>query len=191
MTSREHLSDSIKKQVAGKQKYKCANNTEIELYGLKGYICPRWDSQYYAGDFDEAGYDIDHIEEYCLTQDHNIENLQALCKSCHSVKTKRFMNRHKKVKKTIKEVKKVKKMDIYERFLDECTEEIEGEKNRIDDVYKAFKKWFSGNNPGMCPGKRTMISGLRKYKKISRMTINKKWIMGIDGLKIKNNELDF
>ena len=81
--------------------------------------------------------------------------------------------------------------DVYMRFLDEATDEIPGEKTGIDDIYKAFKKWFGDNNSGMCPGKRSMANGLRKYKEIGKMTINKKWITGIDGLKIKQNDLDF
>ena len=71
-SSREHLSDSIKKQIAGKQKYRCANNHDDDL---KGYKCPLWCSDDHNGNFDEAGYDIDHIEEYCITQDHGIDNL--------------------------------------------------------------------------------------------------------------------
>lgn len=43
-----------------------------------------------TGSFDESGYEIDHIFEHTKTQDDSDANLQALCKSCHSVKTRRF-----------------------------------------------------------------------------------------------------
>ena len=43
------------------------------------------------GCFDESGYEIDHIVEHSITNDDSLNNLQALCKMCHSVKTKRFM----------------------------------------------------------------------------------------------------
>ena len=39
------------------------------------------------GSFDRSGYDIDHIKEFSITFDDNINNLQALCKSCHSIIT--------------------------------------------------------------------------------------------------------
>ena len=48
------------------------------------------------GTFDKSGYEIDHIEEYVVSQDNNIDNLQALCSNCHSLKTIKFMNEHNK-----------------------------------------------------------------------------------------------
>ena len=38
----------------------------------------------------KAGYTFDHIEEFCLTKNNNLTNIQALCPNCHSVKTKNF-----------------------------------------------------------------------------------------------------
>lgn len=187
MTTREHLSDTIKKQVAGRQLYKCANNKEIELIGLKGYKCPRWYSTYHNGDFDEAGYDIDHIEEYCLTQDHNIENLQALCKSCHSVKTKRFMSGKKHTKK---KVKVDKKMDIYERFLDECTEEKKGEKIKTCLLYPIFKEWVTDNNYGKPIGRNNFIKEINKHVKNKMMRIDNTTTFGIKNRIIKIDYLD-
>ena len=151
------------------------------MIGLKGYKCPRWYSTYHNGDFDEAGYDIDHIEEYCITQDHSLDNLQALCKSCHSVKTKRFMSGKKHTKK---KGKGVREMDIYERFLDECTEEMDGYNVSINDVYDCFKEWIKDNHIDDCPGKRTMTGELRKYIKIKKLTVNKGWHTGIQNLNI-------
>lgn len=88
-----YISETIKKQVAGRQKYKCANNGLNEIVGLLGYKCPNW-TGINNGSFDESGYDIDHIEEFSLTQNNEMSNLQALCKACHSVKTRRFMTKY-------------------------------------------------------------------------------------------------
>lgn len=88
-----------KKHVAGKQFNKCANKPKSKLYGLEDYDCPLWKrDDEHKGCFDQSGYEIDHIKEFSLTHDDNNENLQALCKSCHTVKTKKFNMTKKKVK---------------------------------------------------------------------------------------------
>lgn len=90
--SKRNVPESLKKRIAGKQFYKCANEPDSNLYGLSGYECPLWKNKgKNHGSFDESGYDIDHINEFCISKDDNEDNLQALCKCCHSVKTKRFM----------------------------------------------------------------------------------------------------
>ena len=97
------LSEAIKKNVAGRQYHKCANKPGSLSKGLKGlrhYKCPLWENKNteLKGCFDEAGYDIDHIIEHCLSNDDNEDNLQALCKMCHLVKTKRFLINKKNIK---------------------------------------------------------------------------------------------
>jgi hypothetical protein len=84
------------------------------LIGLEKYKCPLWkyDDLNLKGSFDNSGYEIDHITlslsgqvmleavlpsitEHCIDQNDDMDNLQALCKMCHSVKTKKFlMNRN-------------------------------------------------------------------------------------------------
>jgi len=86
--SKRTLTDSQKRTIAGKQHYKCATITNYE--------CPLWNGNR-DGSFDESGYEIDHITEFSLTQDDNVDNLQALCLSCHRVKTKRFTQKGKKI----------------------------------------------------------------------------------------------
>lgn len=87
-----NVSESKKKAVAGKQFYKCANEPKSKVIGLTGYKCPLWAKPgKEQGSFDEAGYEIDHIVEHSISKDDKIKNLQALCKMCHTVKTKRFL----------------------------------------------------------------------------------------------------
>lgn len=86
------VTDAKKKSVAGKQHFKCANSPGSNITRIEDYECPLWKNHgEFRGCFDESGYDIDHIVEHSLTYNDSIKNLQALCKSCHSVKTKRFM----------------------------------------------------------------------------------------------------
>ena len=86
------VTNSVKKQIAGKQYNKCANNPSIKAIGLGNYKCPLWQNNNndIKGCFDESGYEIDHIVEHSITQNDDINNLQALCKSCHTVKTNNF-----------------------------------------------------------------------------------------------------
>jgi len=85
--SKKYISKKVKDNVLLRQENKCANS-------IKNYSCLLWKIN--NGFFDEAGYEFDHINEYCLTFDNTINNIQALCPNCHSVKTKRFMNNKKK-----------------------------------------------------------------------------------------------
>jgi 5-methylcytosine-specific restriction endonuclease McrA len=94
-----NVSEAKKRNVAGKQYFKCANAPDKQINGIVDYKCPLWQiigpNQ---GSFDESGYDIDHIIEHCLTNDDSIDNLQALCKNCHIVKTKRFIMNDSRIK---------------------------------------------------------------------------------------------
>ncbi len=76
-----------------KQNNKCANTLDNPAIGLNNYICPLW--LLYEGKFDEAGYECDHIIEVCQGGTNEIDNLQLLCPSCHTVKTKRFIKQDK------------------------------------------------------------------------------------------------
>jgi hypothetical protein len=86
-----NVSESVKKRVAGKQNFKCANSNDRTLKGLEGFFCPLWQIKgSIQGIFNESGYEIDHIVEHSISHDDNENNLQALCLMCHSVKSKRF-----------------------------------------------------------------------------------------------------
>jgi hypothetical protein len=93
------VTEATKKRIAGRQRFKCANRPGSNLKGLKDFDCPYWMiSGENQGLFDESGYEIDHIEEHCISKNDDEKNLQALCKICHSIKTKRFlMYRNKKI----------------------------------------------------------------------------------------------
>jgi hypothetical protein len=62
---RKYISNSIKKQVCRLQEYKCSSCLIMLPYT----------------------YNIYHIIPWAMSQDNNIENLQALCPNCHALKT--------------------------------------------------------------------------------------------------------
>ncbi len=93
------VSIATKKQIAGSQYFKCNNKPNSNLRGLENYNCPLWQiNGENKGCFDRAGYEIDHVIEHCISKDDDMENLQALCIMCHSVKTKKFNIKNNKKK---------------------------------------------------------------------------------------------
>jgi len=96
LKSKLNVSESIKKQIAGRQFFKCANKPNSNLKGLEGYSCHLWLIEgENKGCFDESNWEIDHIEEKSIGGTNDTNNLQALCSSCHSLKTKRFKSNGK------------------------------------------------------------------------------------------------
>ena len=85
--------ESQKRMVAGRQGFKCANKPEVTLKGIETYQCPLWlkSDADNRGSFDQSGFDMDHIDELSQSGNNSLENFQALCKSCHCVKTKKFL----------------------------------------------------------------------------------------------------
>jgi 5-methylcytosine-specific restriction endonuclease McrA len=103
---------ATKRSIAGRQFNQCANGPDQKYPGLEAYPCPLWaKTGPTRGNFDESGFEVDHVKEYCLTQNDDVSNLRALCKMCHSVKTKRFLRgvgNNKKKKPPAKAVCKAK-----------------------------------------------------------------------------------
>jgi 5-methylcytosine-specific restriction endonuclease McrA len=98
---RKSITDATKRIIAGRQYYKCANKPKPSIIlsqfqshqenGEYVYMCPLWErANENKGSFDQSGYEIDHKDEFSESQDNRMENLQALCKSCHTMKTKMF-----------------------------------------------------------------------------------------------------
>ena len=84
-TKRKIIPAVIKKSVLARPQ--CENSPIVPATGCRGYRCPLW--IYNSGVFDEAGCEIDHIVEVAQGGSNEITNLQVLCPSCHSVKTRR------------------------------------------------------------------------------------------------------
>lgn len=162
---RKNLSEGIKKLVAGKQQYRCANRPRSGV--IKNYNCPLWNIKERNGSFGEEGYEIDHIKEVSRGGSNDMNNLQALCLSCHSVKTRRFVS--------IKSDEKQKKTKEEEMLLDKDSSEEYYEvedilDKRVDnnDVHYLVKwkgynfsecTWESVNNLNGCKRK------IRKFEK--------------------------
>lgn len=69
----ENLSETIKKNIAGRQYYKCANRPNAKLKKIENYTCPLWaKNDENKGSFDQSGYEIDFIALH----------LHALCNCC-------------------------------------------------------------------------------------------------------------
>jgi uncharacterized C2H2 Zn-finger protein len=84
-----YISDKNKKIILERQNYKCANKPDVDLFRIGDFPCLLWEGTR-NGVFIDSLYEIDHIIEFSLTSDNSVENLQALCSSCHCFKTKSF-----------------------------------------------------------------------------------------------------
>jgi 5-methylcytosine-specific restriction protein A len=101
------LTKSQKESVAARQFFKCAASIE-------NYQCPLWQRDNNKGIFGEEKYHIDHIIELWDGGTDDTDNLQALCLSCHSVKTKRSSQQRNKIDK--KKNTSKKKYDLQKIF---------------------------------------------------------------------------
>jgi len=89
MAKRTPPSKEDKQIIIQRQEGKCANSPGANLFRINNYICPQW--KCCDGYFDDAGFEIDHIVEFSKSHDSSLDNLQALCPMCHTIKTKNFM----------------------------------------------------------------------------------------------------
>jgi len=132
------LTESHKKYIAGRQKYKCANNPDTKLFRLENYECPFW-VRGGDGSFDNSGYEIDHIKEIVNGGSDEFKNLQALCLCCHKVKSKVFIFK-KKSKRRKKERKERKVIGKY--ILQPFTEAQRRMLNKANKNYLSIAERF-------------------------------------------------
>jgi 5-methylcytosine-specific restriction endonuclease McrA len=82
------FSEKQKKIIVERQKNKCNNSPGSDFERIYGYACLLHQNGR-DGTFEEkVGYEIDHITPISNGGGNNLKNGQALCKFCHSVKTK-------------------------------------------------------------------------------------------------------
>jgi len=93
-----YISDKNKKIILERQNYRCANTPDVNLFRIGDFPCILWESTR-NGRFMESGCEFDHVIEFSLTHETDINSLQALCHSCHAYKTKDFQQELAQVKK--------------------------------------------------------------------------------------------
>ena len=162
MSTTRKLTDAQKKHIAAKQFHRCANSNTIQLKGIEEYNCPLWNKTENQGLFDLSGYDIDHIIEHCLTGDDSESNLQALCISCHRVKTKSFNMSADKPKK-VKLIKNTKHKIFGKQLTQYGNHKIYLSSSK--DIYKNTKMW-SRNRPVDKERLKPMADYFTKHKHI-------------------------
>jgi superfamily II DNA or RNA helicase/5-methylcytosine-specific restriction endonuclease McrA len=88
---KSEFSEKQKKIIVERQNNKCNNSPGSDFETTYGYACLLHQNGR-DGTFEEkVGYEIDHINPISNGGGNNIKNGQALCKCCHSVKTKQEM----------------------------------------------------------------------------------------------------
>ena len=143
------LTKSQKETVAAKQNFKCANSIE-------DYNCPLWQKSSDKGIFGEEKYHIDHILELADGGTDSKDNLQALCLSCHTVKT----NRNKSIRKN--NIKKKVKIDL-QTFLS---------KYKFDRIHNNKTKLLLYYGTFYCPIKFGMSLQIQKEINLNSTKIN-------------------
>jgi len=138
MNIQRKVTESTKKIVVARQGYRCANEPGLKLKRLEDHLCHLWFTKSnFIGVFDEKGYEIDHINELSISGDNSLDNLQALCKSCHRVKTKSFM----------KELTDLKRKRLVEKKSDNKTDDKNSnDKTETDDDNESDDENKSGDN---------------------------------------------
>ena len=120
---KRRLTVSQKKTVAGRQNYKCANSIGSEFAKTYDFTCLLWSHPERQGTFGKEGYEIDHIIEFSQGGEDSIENCQALCLSCHRVKTILFnQNKPRRARNSLQQeplslINKLKNMFSYKKVI--------------------------------------------------------------------------
>lgn len=140
------ITESQKEMVACEQFYKCKNEPGSKLEEQLKYKCPLWAKSNLGvqGIFDKAGYEIEHT----VCGDDSDSNLQALCTSCHSVKTKYFM-----ITKAEQPAEVHPSSGIFLEFMKiglVCTKSNR-DFEQISILYSSLKNWYTESYNGKCP----------------------------------------
>jgi hypothetical protein len=111
---------------------------------VPGYECPLGGKS-----FDESGYHIDHIHELRDEGSNDLENLQALCLMCHSVKTNRRSSQPKKVvkPKAPKALKVPLETKALRRFYSIDMSGVRREFDDLDSLIKVVDKLSKNDYP--------------------------------------------
>lgn len=74
--------------------------------------------------------------------------------------------------------------DVYLQFLNECTEEKEGERLKMKTIVEHFRDWWKGNINPVPPGRNTVIHGFRKHLEIKKIKISNIMAIGVKNIVI-------
>ena len=85
-----YIYSEIKLKLLNRQQYCCANRPGKNLPNLENYQCILWRLSKNHGKFDEAGFELDNINDWenCddISKCNDISKLQLLCPHCYSMK---------------------------------------------------------------------------------------------------------
>lgn len=130
-TSR-YIPDKVKRQILDRQNDRCANEPGSNLFRILGFPCLLWEGGR-DGVFIGSCYEFDHVVEFSLTRDNSIGNLQCLCSSCHSLKTKDFQSEMSLARKkgVIEDYKTLKKKPM--KSIADCSSDTESASSASHD----------------------------------------------------------
>ncbi len=123
---------SLRSWLTESQKYLLLVRQGFQCKGIQDYTCPIKNKL-----FDEAGYDVDHILPLIDGGTNDPMNLQALCPSCHRVKTVR---EHQVRSIRAEEIKQQSHLDEFlTKYYRICLKSI----NTIpfSEFWKEFNQW--------------------------------------------------
>jgi hypothetical protein len=165
-----YVSDTTKYKIITRQNFTCANKPGSNLKSLDDYLCPMWKNN--NGLPDENGFEIDHIEEFAISQNNDISNLQALCVSCHKFKTKKFISSRVKNNYIDESESDVSdddlddsNEDIISEFILDTLKKHNGSNLKTDYIFAKFKVWAVEN--------KYTIKSLSKFDFVELLINNK------------------
>ncbi len=78
--------------------------------------------------------------------------------------------------------------DFYLQFLNECTEERDGDRIKIKTLVECFRIWWKNNINTSAPGRNTVIAGFKKHVDVKVLKINGVSAIGVDNIIILNTD---